>query len=59
MTAVRAAAAGAHTGRSATAFEAQWPPLIDEETFWAVQRVLTDASRRTTDALGGLRGQNT
>ena len=51
MTAVRAAAAGALRAIR-DGVEAQWPPLIDEETFWAVQRVLTDASRRTTDALG-------
>jgi site-specific DNA recombinase len=25
-----------------------WPPLVDEETFWAVQRILTDPKRRTT-----------
>jgi DNA invertase Pin-like site-specific DNA recombinase len=25
-----------------------WEPLVDEETFWAVQRILGDPSRRTT-----------
>jgi hypothetical protein len=25
-----------------------WPPLVDNETFWAVQRILTDPARRTT-----------
>jgi DNA invertase Pin-like site-specific DNA recombinase len=28
--------------------EAGWPPLVDEETFWAVQRIMGDPSRRMT-----------
>jgi len=28
--------------------EVGWPPLIDAETFYAVQRILTDPARRTT-----------
>jgi site-specific DNA recombinase len=27
---------------------AGWPPLVDEATFWTVQRILTDPARRTT-----------
>jgi DNA invertase Pin-like site-specific DNA recombinase len=28
--------------------EATWPPLVDEETFWAVHRILDDPARKTT-----------
>ncbi|MGH3649041.1 MAG: recombinase family protein [Micromonosporaceae bacterium] len=28
--------------------DGQWPPLVDEETFWSVRRLLGDPSRTTT-----------
>ena len=31
-----------------------WPPIVDEETFWAVQRILSDPRRKTTRP-GGVR----
>jgi DNA invertase Pin-like site-specific DNA recombinase len=37
--------------------EAQWPPLVDPETYWTVHRILTDPKRRTT-RLGPRTGQH-
>ncbi len=34
-------------GPSATFYSATWPPLVDEETFWAVHRILSDPARLT------------
>ncbi|HEX6758633.1 MAG TPA: recombinase family protein [Propionibacteriaceae bacterium] len=28
--------------------ETEWPPLVDDETFWAVHRILDDPARKTT-----------
>lgn len=33
--------------------EAIWPPLVDEDTFWAVHRILTDPARKTTRPSAG------
>jgi DNA invertase Pin-like site-specific DNA recombinase len=37
-----------HQGKVLEAVKAVWPPLIEPETFWAVQRVLSDPARRTS-----------
>ena len=34
--------------------DGNWPPIVDEETFWAVQRILSDPRRKTTRP-GGVR----
>ena len=36
-----------HQGEVLKDVKGTWPPLVDEETFWAVQRVLSDPARRT------------
>jgi site-specific DNA recombinase len=41
-----------HQGKIVTGVTGRWPPLVDEETFWAVQKVLSDTSRRTNDVAG-------
>lgn len=35
-------------GPSAAWYPAAWPPLVGEDVFWAVQRILTDPARVTT-----------
>jgi DNA invertase Pin-like site-specific DNA recombinase len=35
-------------GPSAAYYPAAWPPLVDAELFWTVQRILTDPKRVTT-----------
>jgi site-specific DNA recombinase len=41
-----------HQGKIVPEVTGQWPALTDEETFWAVQKVLSDTSRRTNDVAG-------
>jgi site-specific DNA recombinase len=36
-----------HQGEILDDVKALWDPLVDEDTFWAVHRILTDPSRRT------------
>lgn len=36
-------------------YDAQWPGIVDEGTFWRVQEILGDPARRTTRGDGGTR----